>query len=131
MTAAARSIPPGSWQLTALWAVVKWAADFAVLVSATLAVGADVDVIALATVYLGIQVLRQIPLTPGGVGIIEAALLAGLIAAGAAATPAAAAVVIYRLLTFWLILPAGGVAALLARRTDRIPPAVSAATVLP
>ena len=60
----------------------------------------DVDVIAMATVYVGIQVLRQIPLTPGGIGIIEAALLAGLIAAGAAAAPAAAAVLIYRVLTF-------------------------------
>ena len=85
------------------------------LTAATLAVGADVDLIALATVYVGVQVLRQIPFTPGGIGIIEAALLAGLIASGSAAAPAAAAVLIYRALTFWLILPAGGIAALLDR----------------
>jgi uncharacterized protein (TIRG00374 family) len=95
--------------------VIKWAADFAVLAAATYAVGAEVDFVALATVYVGIQVLRQVPFTPGGIGLIEAGLLAGLIAAGSAAAPAAAAVVIYRALTFWLILPAGGIAALLDR----------------
>ena len=69
----------------------------------------------LATVYVGVQALRQIPFTPGGIGVIEAALLGGLIAAGAVAAPAAAAVVIYRVLTLWVILPAGAVAAVLDR----------------
>ncbi|MEP6562792.1 MAG: lysylphosphatidylglycerol synthase domain-containing protein, partial [Nakamurella sp.] len=92
---------------------------------ATLAVGADVDFVSLATVYVGVQIIRQIPFTPGGIGIIEAALLAGLIAAGSAAAPAAAAVVIYRALTFWLVLPAGGIAALLDRATAATPTSVA------
>jgi len=120
-----RSIPAPAWGISSAAAVVKWLADFAVLVAATLAVGTDVDLVSLATVYVGVQIIRQIPFTPGGIGVIEAALLAGLIAAGSAAAPAAAAVVIYRALTFWLILPAGGIAALL----DRAPagtPATSA-----
>lgn len=112
---AARAISGYSWRFASGWAVIKWAADFAALVAATAAVGSSVDLVALASIYLGIQILRQIPLTPGGLGVIEAALLAGLIAAGAAAAPAAAAVVIYRALTFWLVLPAGAVAALLGR----------------
>jgi uncharacterized protein (TIRG00374 family) len=111
----ARTIPVSSWQTGAVWAVTKWAADFAVLACATFAVGASVDFVSLATVYVGIQALRQIPFTPGGIGVIEAALLAGLIAAGAVAVPAAAAVVIYRVLTLWVILPAGAVAAVLDR----------------
>jgi uncharacterized protein (TIRG00374 family) len=110
-----RSIPAPAWRISSVFAVIKWAADFAVLAAATYAVGAEVDFVALATVYVGIQILRQLPFTPGGIGIIEAALLAGLIAVGSAAAPAAAAVVIYRALTFWLILPAGGIAALLDR----------------
>ena len=110
-----RAIPAPAWRISSAAAVIKWLADFAVLVAATLAVGADVDFVSLATVYVGVQIIRQIPFTPGGIGIIEAALLAGLIAAGSAAAPAAAAVVIYRALTFWLILPAGGIAALLDR----------------
>ncbi len=114
-----RAVPSQAWRITSFSAVVKWVADFAVLAAATFAVGASVDFVALATVYVGIQVLRQIPLTPGGIGIIEAALLAGLVTAGAAAAPAAAAVVIYRVLTFWLILPAGGIAALVDRAPAR------------
>jgi len=118
---AARAIPAGSWKSGAVWAVVKWAADFAVLACATFAVGASVDFVSLATVYVGVQALRQIPFTPGGIGVIEAALLGGLIAAGAVAAPAAAAVVIYRVLTLWVILPAGAVAAVL----DRAPAAAA------
>ena len=112
-----KSIPAAAWRISSVFAIVKWAADFAVLVAATFAVGASVDFVALATVYVGVQILRQIPFTPGGLGLIEAALLAGLIAAGSAAAPAAAAVVIYRALTFWLILPAGALAAMF----DRVP----------
>ena len=114
-----RAVPTHAWWISSVSAIVKWIADFAVLAAATFAVGASVDFVALATVYVGIQVIRQIPLTPGGIGIIEAALLAGLVAAGAAAGPAAAAVVIYRVLTFWLILPAGAIAALFDRTGDR------------
>jgi uncharacterized protein (TIRG00374 family) len=120
-----RAIPAPAWRISSAAAVVKWLADFAVLVAATLAVNTDVDLVSLATVYVGVQIIRQIPFTPGGIGVIEAALLAGLIAAGSAAAPAAAAVVIYRALTFWLILPAGGIAALL----DRAPTVVPAAAV--
>ncbi len=110
-----RAVPSQAWWISSVSAGVKWIADFAVLAAATFAVGASVDFVALATVYVGIQVIRQIPLTPGGIGIIEAALLAGLVTAGAAAAPAAAAVVIYRVLTFWLILPVGAIAALFDR----------------
>jgi hypothetical protein len=119
-----RAVPSQAWWISSVSAVVKWIADFAVLAAATFAVGASVDFVALATVYVGIQVIRQIPLTPGGIGIIEAALLAGLVTAGAAAAPAAAAVVIYRVLTVWLILPAGAIAAL-ADRAGRAAPALT------
>jgi uncharacterized membrane protein YbhN (UPF0104 family) len=112
---AVSTVPAGTWSSSAGWAAVKWAADFGVLISATAAVGASVDVVAMATVYLGVQLLRQFPVTPGGIGVVEAALLAGLIAAGADPAPAAAAVLVYRLCTFWLMLPAGGAAALHAR----------------
>ena len=126
-----RAIPAPAWRISSAAAVIKWLADFMVLVAATLAVGADVDFVSLATVYVGVQIIRQIPFTPGGIGIIEAALLAGLIAAGSAAAPAAAAVVIYRALTFWLILPAGGIAALLDRTPAVVPTPVVPTPVVP
>lgn len=53
--------------------------------------------------------------TPGGLGGVEAGLVAGLIAYGAASPEALAAVLLYRLLTFWLpLLP--GLAVFLAIR---------------
>ena len=123
---AVRTVPAGTWTSSASWAAVKWAADFGVLVSATLAVGTSVDIVAVATIYLGVQLLRQFPVTPGGIGVVEAALLAGLIAAGADPAPAAAAVLVYRLCTFWLMLPVGGAAALHARSARTVPTAVVA-----
>ena len=111
----AASLPGATWRSGAGWALVKWAADFAVLAGAVLAVGADVGLVPMASVYVAVQVLRQVPVTPGGVGVIEAALLAGLVAAGAAAAPAAAAVVIYRGLTLWMVLATGAVVAVAFR----------------
>ncbi|MEP6562037.1 MAG: lysylphosphatidylglycerol synthase domain-containing protein, partial [Nakamurella sp.] len=71
-----RAIPAPAWRISSVAALIKWLADFTVLVGATLAVGADVDFVSLATVYVGVQIIRQIPFTPGGIDIIEAALLA-------------------------------------------------------
>lgn len=128
--ATVRTIPFAGWRATSGWALLKWVADFAVLLCAAQAVGATVDLVAVATVYLGVQALRQVPFTPGGLGVIDAALLAGLIAAGATAAPAAAAVVIYRVLTFWLVLPAGAVAAGLDRAPQTVAAAVPAVSVV-
>lgn len=112
---ATRSVAPGVWWRSAAWSLLRWSADLGVLIAVALAVGAEFDLVAIATVYVGVQIIRQIPLTPGGVGVVEAALLAGLIAAGSAAGPAAAAVLLYRALTFWMVIPAGAIAALSLR----------------
>ena len=53
------------------------------------------------------QLVRQIPATPGRIGVIEASLILALGAAGAGQAPAAAAVLIYRLLSCWTVLPIG------------------------
>ena len=50
------------------------------------------------------------PSTPGGIGAVEAALTAGLVATGLHGTEAASAVLLFRLLTFWLPVPVGWVA---------------------
>jgi undecaprenyl-diphosphatase len=55
-----------------------------------------------AFVYLvGTAVSAAAP-TPGGLGAVEAALVAGLTATGVAAAPAIAGVLTYRLATFWI-----------------------------
>ncbi|MEV6348301.1 YbhN family protein [Actinoplanes sp. NPDC051851] len=89
------------------WAVLNWTLDLACLFASTSAFGLDVHWERLAVVYLTVQVVRQVPLTPGGIGVIEAGLLAGLAASGAPTGSAAAVVLAYRLVSFWLLLPVG------------------------
>ena len=104
------------WTAAVLFFAVNWLTDLLCLTATCRAVGLPVGVTTLAGIYLGVQIVRQVPLTPGGVGVVDTALVAGLTAAGATAATAAAAVLIYRLLSCWLLLPAGGAAALLLRR---------------
>jgi uncharacterized protein (TIRG00374 family) len=73
--------------------------------------------------YLGIQLVRQIPLSPGGIGLIETSLVAGLVLLGADNAAAAAATLGYRLLSCWLVIPAGLVAWLLLTRRQEDPSA--------
>jgi uncharacterized protein (TIRG00374 family) len=105
-----RELPPRSWSLSLLHAIVNWATDFACLAAVAAAFNLDVNVTRLATVYLSVQLVRQIPLTPGGTGVIEVALLAGLVSAGSPEGAAAATVLLYRLLSCWVIIPIGGLA---------------------
>lgn len=48
--------------------------------------------------------------TPGGIGAVEAVLLAALTGLGIASAPALAAVFLYRLSTFWLPIAPGALA---------------------
>ena len=74
----------------------------------------------IAVVYLTGSALGSIIPTPGGIGAVEAALTAGLVAAGLHGTEAASAVLLFRLLTFWLPVPFGYAALNYLERKDAI-----------
>ncbi len=57
---------------------------------------------AISFVYLAGATIGQAAPTPGGLGVVEAALAAGLTAAGMDGGLAVSAVLVFRLLTFWL-----------------------------
>jgi len=57
-----------------------------------------------------------IPPSPGGVGFVEAGLVGTLTLAGVSGSAAVAATLVYRLVSYWLPLPAGGIAYVLFRR---------------
>ncbi len=57
--------------------------------------------------YSAAALLGQLPLTPGGLGVVEAGLTGTLALAGVAAAPAALATLPYRLTSYWLPLPVG------------------------
>lgn len=73
-----------------------------------------------AAVYLGGSALAAVAPTPGGLGALEAALVAGLIAAGAPSGPSVAAVLSYRLVTYWLPVIPGFVAYRVLRRSGAL-----------
>jgi undecaprenyl-diphosphatase len=67
---------------------------------------ARIPLVSAIAVYLAGAAVASISPTPGGLGAMEAALVAGLTAVGAPTGPAVAGVLAFRLLTFWLpILP--------------------------
>jgi undecaprenyl-diphosphatase len=81
-------------------------AYLASLVAAIRAFGGDTSVASIGVVYLiGAAVAGAAP-TPGGLGAVEAALIAGLTASGLSNEIAVPAVLAFRLATFWIpILP--------------------------
>jgi len=104
------------WLLTALAVIGKWGFDYMTLVAALAAVGADVDPSLVLLAYVIASFLSMIPITPGGLGFVEAGLTGALALAGVRAGDAVVATFAYRLVSFWLPLPAGLGAYFLARR---------------
>ena len=79
----------------------------AALTSATRAFGVTPSVPAVAVVYFAGAIIGSAVPTPGGLGGVEAALSAGLVAVGLDASVAVSSVVLFRLCTYWLPIPFG------------------------
>lgn len=94
----------------------RWIFDFLVLVSAVLAVGASPDLWLLLLAFFTAQLLAQVAITPGGIGVVEAGLTGALAVAGLTGPQAAIATLAYRLFNYGLMLPAGLVGWALHRR---------------
>jgi glycosyltransferase 2 family protein len=69
-------------------------------------VSAEISTVAVIGVYLAAEIIGSASPTPGGLGVVEGALVAGLRLFDVPANQAVAAVLLFRLLTFWWpILP--------------------------
>jgi uncharacterized protein (TIRG00374 family) len=53
------------------------------------------------------QLASTLPITPGGLGVVEGSLTVALVTFGGGHISTVAAVLLYRLISFWLVLPAG------------------------
>jgi uncharacterized protein (TIRG00374 family) len=104
------------WRRTAFATVGKSAFDYMALVAAIEAVGGDANPALVLFAYATAAVLAMIPVTPGGLGFVEAGLTGTLVLAGVDAGDAVVATLAYRLVSFWLPLPFGLAGYLLARR---------------
>jgi len=104
------------WWVAVLAAVGNWLLDFAALLAALVALGSRPRPSLVLLAYVVSAVLGMIPITPGGLGFVEAGLTATLVLAGVSAGDAAIATLAYRLVSYWLPLPAGLLAYGLYRR---------------
>jgi putative heme transporter len=102
--------------LAGLAAFGKWGFDYLALLCVLAALGARPEPALVLLAYAAASLLAMIPLTPGGLGFVEAGLTGMLVLAGVGAQTAAVATLAYRLVSFWLPLPVGLVAYLVARR---------------
>ena len=81
-------------------------AYIASLAAACVAFNGGVSIAQVGAVYLGASIVASAAPTPGGLGAMEAALVAGFTGVGMDSGKAVAAVLAYRLLTYWFpILP--------------------------
>ena len=77
------------------------------LAASVQAFGGGPGVILIGAVYMGAAAIAAAAPSPGGLGAIEAALIAGLTGVGMQAGPAVSAVLLYRLATYWLPVAPG------------------------
>ncbi len=82
----------------------------AALVCATKAFGAEAPLAGIAVVYFAGAIVGSAVPTPGGIGGIEAAISAGLVALGMDSGVAVSSVLLYRFATYWIPIPFGWVA---------------------
>src|SRR6266545_4462744 len=98
------------WKAAVLSAAGSTAFDLLALLCALRAVGAEPRPSLVVLAYAAASMLTLIPLTPGGLGFVEAGLVGTLALAGVAPGDALLATLTYRLVSFWLPIPAGAVA---------------------
>jgi len=110
----------GRWLVLTVATLVSHLSLFLVLLVALRHVGVSEDEVSwiqvLAAFSFG-RLVTALPITPGGLGVVELALTGALVAAGGEAAPVAAAVLVYRALTFLPPIVFGGPAYLIWRRT--------------
>lgn len=91
-----------------VWATANWLLDMASLAVFVGAFGHWVNPDGLLVAFGLANVLAALPITPGGLGVVEATLTSILVGFGTPRGAATLGVVSYRLINFWLPIPLGG-----------------------
>ena len=98
------------WAASAAFALANWGADCLCLVAAFRAVGTPVPWRGVLVAYGAAQVAVNVPITPGGLGVVEGSLAVALVAYGGSTEGSVAAVLLYRIISFWAAVPLGWLA---------------------
>ncbi len=94
-----------AWAL--VWASLNWLLDAASLWCFVAAFGAAVNPVELFAAYGIANVAGAIPITPGGLGVVDSAAPLLLVGFGVTRSVATLGVLGWRLVNFWLPIPAG------------------------
>jgi len=113
-------LSPAQMLMALTWGLLNWALDCGCLIFSFVALGVGVPWRGLLLAYGAGQLAANLPITPGGLGVVEGSITVALVAYGGQEFSTVAAVFLYRLISFWGELPVGWTAwALLARRRRR------------
>ncbi|BBY74193.1 membrane protein [Mycolicibacterium parafortuitum] len=89
------------------WSVFNWVADVACLLFACYASGGHPSLAGVTVAYAAARAVGSIPLMPGGLLVVEAVLVPGLVSSGMPLAAAISAMLIYRLIS-WIFISAIG-----------------------
>ncbi len=116
-------LTPGHGAAAAAFAVLNWGLDAVCLWMCFQAVSDQpINAAQLLLAFCAGMAAGTVTIVPGGLGIIDSALILGLVTAGVGTATAIATVVLYRIISFGFIIGAGWITWLILRR--RSSPAV-------
>jgi len=110
-----RTVLGAKWRQAVLLTTGRLGFDYGCLLAALHATGAGPRPSLVLLAYSAAGIIALLPLTPGGLGIVEASLSGLLILAGVRPSSALLATLAYRIASYWLPLLAGPPAYLLYR----------------
>ncbi len=105
-------------RIVVVLAAANWLLDAAALWVMLAAFGPRPGVVGLLVAYGLANVMAVIPISPGGLGVIEAILIPALVGFGTPRAVASIAVVAYRLVNFWLPIPVGAISYVAVERSN-------------
>ena len=101
------------------WSLFNWVADVACLAFAAYAAGGHPSLAGLTVAYAAARAVGAIPLMPGGLLVVEAVLVPGLVSSGMTLASAISAMLIYRLVSWIFISAIGWVIFFFMSRTEK------------
>jgi uncharacterized protein (TIRG00374 family) len=101
------------------WSLFNWIADVACLLFACYATGGHPSLAGVTVAYAAARAVGAIPLMPGGLLVVEAVLVPGLVSSGMTLASAISAMLIYRLISWVFIAAIGWVVFFFVFRTEK------------
>jgi uncharacterized protein (TIRG00374 family) len=101
------------------WSLFNWIADVACLAFAAYAAGGRPSLAGLTVAYAAARAVGSIPLMPGGLLVVEAVLVPGLVSSGMTLASAISAMLIYRMVSWIFISAIGWVVFFFVFRTEK------------